>query len=120
MTIEQPLVEYKKRDSSKPKPPSKGNHTRGRENKWSKSYSTTNKISSKTSSGKEGKDNNKWKEFTLRTNYFLCNGPHRARDCPKCKAFNSMIEEKKSKSNAHVRTMQLPNDLKTKLVLKTP
>ena len=44
MTIEQPMVEYKKRDSFKPKPPSKGNLTRGRENKWSKSYSTTNKV----------------------------------------------------------------------------
>ncbi|RVW84955.1 hypothetical protein CK203_039566 [Vitis vinifera] len=95
MTIEQPMVEYKKRDSFKPKPPSKGNLTRG-------------------------KNNNKRKEFTPRTNYFLCNGPHWARECPKWKALNSMIKEKESKRNAHVRTMQLPNDLKTKPVPKTP
>ena len=28
------------------------------------------------------------------TNYFLCDSPHWARDCPKRKALNAMIEEK--------------------------
>ncbi|RVW43719.1 Retrovirus-related Pol polyprotein from transposon 412 [Vitis vinifera] len=54
--------------------------------------------SSKTSSGKDGKGKDKRNEFTPRTNCFLCDGPHLARDCPKRKALNAMIEERKSRA----------------------
>ena len=66
------LVKYKRGDSSKPKPQSKGNHAKGRRGKGSRGY-TPKEGSSKTSSGKDGKDGkgkDKRKEFTPRTNCF--------------------------------------------------
>ena len=93
MAVAESLVDYGRGDSSKPKPPSKGNHAKGGGDKGSKGY-TPKEGSSKTSSGKDGKGKDKRKEFTPRTNCFLCDGPHLARDCPKRKALNAMIEEK--------------------------
>ena len=35
------------------------------------------------------------KDFTLKIKCFLCDGPYWARDCPKRKALNAMIKERK-------------------------
>ena len=63
MTIAESLVEYKRGDSSKPKPQSKGNHDKGGEDKGSRG-STPKEGSSKTSSGKDDKCKDKQKELT--------------------------------------------------------
>ena len=119
MAVVESFVEYKREDSSKPKPQSKGNHAKGRGDKGSKGY-TPKKRSSKTSSGKEGKGKDKKKEFTPKTNCFLCDEPHWAWNCPKRKALKTMIEEKEKEGDAHVRSLQLLNALKVKLVPKMP
>ena len=53
MTVVESLVEYKRGDSSKPKPRSKGNHAKCGGDKGSRGY-TPKEGSSKTSSGKDG------------------------------------------------------------------
>ena len=121
MAVVESLVEYKMGDSSKPKPQSKGNHAKGGKNKGSRGY-TPKEGSSKTSSGKDGKCKDKQKKLKPKTNYFLCDGPHWAQDCPKRKALNAMIEEneKEKEGDAHVGSLQLLNALKAKPVPKTP
>ncbi|RVW92708.1 Retrovirus-related Pol polyprotein from transposon 297 [Vitis vinifera] len=71
MAVAESLVEYKKGDSSKPKPQSKGNHAKGGGDKGSRGY-PSKEGSSKGPSGKDGKDKDKQKEFTHNTNCFLC------------------------------------------------
>ncbi|KAL6325003.1 hypothetical protein AAG906_021698 [Vitis piasezkii] len=61
---------------------------------------------SKGPSGKDGKGKDKRKEFTPKTNCFLCEGPHWVRDCPKRKALNAMIEEKEKEGDAQVGSYQ--------------
>ena len=75
MAVVESLVEYKRGDSSKPKPWSKGNHAKGRGDMGFRGY-TPKEGSNKTSGGKDGKGKDKGKEFTPRTNCFLCDGPH--------------------------------------------
>ena len=119
MAVVESLVEYKREDSSKPKPQSKSNHAKGGEDKGSRGY-PSKEGSSRGPSGNDGKGKDKWKEFMPRTNCFLCDGPHWVRDCPKRKALNAMIEEKEKEDNAHVGSLQLLNTLKAKLVPTTP
>ncbi|RVW22480.1 hypothetical protein CK203_107230 [Vitis vinifera] len=105
MAVVESLVEYKREDSSKPKPQSKSNHAKGGEDKGSRGY-PSKEGSSRGPSGNDGKGKDKWKEFMPRTNCFLCDGPHWVRDCPKRKALNAMIEEKEKEDNAHVGSLQ--------------
>ena len=119
MAVVESLVEYKREDSSKPKPQSKSNHAKGGEDKGSRGY-PSKEGSSRGPSGNDGKGKDKWKEFMPRTNCFLCDGPHWVRDCPKRKALNAMIEEKEKEDNAHVGSLQLLNTLKAKLVPTMP
>ncbi|RVW62237.1 hypothetical protein CK203_064477 [Vitis vinifera] len=83
---------------------------------------TSKEGSSKGPSGKDGKGKDKRKEFTPRTNCFLCDGPHWARDCPKRKALNAMIEEneQEGQGDAKVGSLQLLNALKAKPMPKMP
>ncbi|RVW30564.1 hypothetical protein CK203_086051 [Vitis vinifera] len=97
MAVAESLVDYRRGDSSKPKPPSKGNQAKGGGDKRSQGH-TSKEGSSKGPSGKDGKGKDKRKEFTPRTNCFLCDGPHWARDCLKRKALNAMIEERSKKA----------------------
>ncbi|RVW71430.1 Retrovirus-related Pol polyprotein from transposon 17.6 [Vitis vinifera] len=60
------------------------------------------------------------KELRPRTNCFLCDGPHWARDYPKRKALNVMIKEKEQEGDAKVGSLQLLNSLKGKPMPKTP
>ncbi|RVW29620.1 hypothetical protein CK203_100962 [Vitis vinifera] len=70
MAVAESLVDYRRGDSSKPKPPSKGNQAKGGGDKGSRGYASK-EGSSKGPSGKDGKGKDKWKEFTPRTNCFL-------------------------------------------------
>ena len=99
MAVAESLVDYRRGDSSKPKPQSKGNHAKGGGDKGSKGY-TLKEGSSKTYGGKDGKGKDKRNEFTPRTNYFLCDGPHWAWDYLNRKALNAMIEEKEKEDDA--------------------
>ena len=99
MAVAESLVDYRRGDSSKPKPQSKGNHAKGGGDKGSKGY-TLKEGSSKTYGGNDGKGKDKRKEFTPRTNYFLCDGPHWAWDYLNRKALNAMIEEEEKEDDA--------------------
>ncbi|RVW20135.1 hypothetical protein CK203_114225 [Vitis vinifera] len=96
-----------------------GNQAKGGGDKRSQGH-TPKEGSSKGPSGKDGKGKDKRKEFTPRTNCFLCDGPHWARDCPKRKALNAMIEEKEQEGDAKMGSLQLLNALKAKPMPKTP
>ena len=119
IAVAKSLVDYRRGDSSKPKPPSKSNQAKGGGDKGSRGY-TSKEGSSKGPSGKDGKDKDKQKEFMPRTNCFLCDGPHWARDYPKRKALNAMIEEKEKEGDAQVGSLQLLNALNAKSMPKTP
>ena len=95
MAVAESLVDYRRGDSSKPKPPSKGNQAKGGGDKRSQGH-TPKERSSKGPSGKDGKGKDKRKEFKARTNCFLCDGPHWAQDCPKRKALNAMSNSRLS------------------------
>ena len=58
----------------------------------------------------------KRRDFKQKTNYFLCDGPHWARECPKRKALNALIERetKQEGDDAHMGSIQLFNALKVK------
>ena len=75
MAVAESLVDYRIGDSSKPKPPSKGNQAKGGGDKRSQGH-TSKEGSSKGPSGKDGKSKDKQKEFTPRTNCFMCDSPH--------------------------------------------
>lgn len=119
MVVVESLVEYKRGNFPKPKPQSKGNHAKGGRDKGSRGY-IPKEWSNKGPSCKDGKDKEKWKEFTPRTNYFLCGDPHWTRDCPKRNALNAMIGEKEKEGDVHMGSLQLLNALKVKSVPKTP
>ena len=98
------LVEYKIGDSSKSKPQFKANHAKYGKDKRSRG-DTPKEGLSKAPSGKDGKWKDKRKEFTPRTNYFLCDGPHWAQNYPKKKALNAMIKENEKEGDAHVGSL---------------
>ena len=75
MAVVESLVEYKRGDSSKRKPQSKGNHAKGGGDEGSWGY-TPREGSSKGPTGKDSKGKDKRKKFMPRTNCFLCDGPH--------------------------------------------
>ncbi|RVW90702.1 hypothetical protein CK203_046406 [Vitis vinifera] len=66
---------------------------------------TPKEGSSKAPSGKDDKCKDKRKEFTPRTNYFLCDGPHWVQNYPKKKALNAMIKENEKEGDAHVGSL---------------
>ncbi|XP_059598686.1 uncharacterized protein LOC132255070 [Vitis vinifera] len=111
MAVAESLVDYRRGDSSTPKPPSKGNQAKGGGDKESRDYACK-EGTSKGPSGKDGKGKDKRKEFTPKTNW--------VRDCPKRKALNAMIEEKEKEGDAQVGSLQLLNALKAKPMPKMP
>ena len=52
----------------------------------------------------------------FKTNCFLCDGPHWARECPKRNTLNAMIERETEQEgdDVHMGSMQLLNALKVK------
>ena len=55
----------------------------------------------------EGRGKAEKKEFMPKIKCFLCDSPHWARDCPKRKTLNAMIEEREQEDEAHMGSMQL-------------
>ncbi|RVW98489.1 hypothetical protein CK203_026800 [Vitis vinifera] len=61
--------------------------------------------SSKTLNVRERRGKAERKEFTPKIKCFLCDSPHWARDCPKRKTLNAMIEEREQKDETHMGSM---------------
>ncbi|RVW34437.1 RNA-directed DNA polymerase-like [Vitis vinifera] len=118
MAVAESLVDYRRGDSSKPKPPSKGNQAKGGGDKRSQGH-TPKEGSSKALVARMAKARTS-ERSSPRTNCFLCDGPHWARDCPKRKALNAMIEEKEQEGDAKMGSLQLLNALKAKPMPKMP
>ena len=95
-------MDFRRGDPSKTKSLFKGSHAKGEGDKGYKSYNVAKEGSSAASTSKyKGRD--KRKEFKPKTSCFLCDGPHWARECPKKKALNAMIEkEVKLEGDAHM------------------
>ena len=85
-------MDFRREDPSQTNVPIKGSHAKGGGDKGNKNYSATKEGSGAASTRKEGKGWDKHKDFKRKTNCFLCDGTHWARECPKRKALNAMIE----------------------------
>ena len=57
-------------------------------------------------------------EFMPEIKCFMHNGPHWARDCPKRKALNAMINGKEQEDNTYMGSMQLLGALQVNLNLE--
>ncbi|WJZ81415.1 hypothetical protein VitviT2T_001260 [Vitis vinifera] len=106
MAIAESLTDYKRGDSSKDES-LEDSHAMGGGDEVPRDHNAPKKGSGKTSNVREGRDKAERKEFTPKIKCFLCDGPHWARDCPKRKALNAMIEEREQEDEAHMGSMQL-------------
>ncbi|XP_043717547.1 uncharacterized protein LOC122665462 [Telopea speciosissima] len=103
------LVEFRREDTAKAKKSNGGN---GGGEKGPKKY-PPKEGNSKATTSKEGKAKfDKKDKFTPRDKCFLCDGPHWARDCPKRKALNALLE--KGKEEAHMGSLQQLGAIKAK------
>jgi hypothetical protein len=113
LTIAETLIEYKKSDPSNSKNVKVG-HVKGGGDK-DKQFQHK-EGGGKPPKGKEWKRDYKQDgkgESKPKDNCFLCNGPHWARDCPKRKALNALLEEQDSQEEeANMGCLQLLNALK--------
>ena len=121
MEVAESLMDFQREDSSQTKPSFKGSHAKGGGDKGYKSYNAK-EGSSAASTSREGKGGDRRRDFKPKTNCFLCDGPHWARECPKRKALNAMIERETEQEgdDTHMGSMQLLNALKAKQAKKQP
>ena len=120
MAVAKSLMDFRRGDSSQAKPPSKGGHAKGGGDRW---YENDIKEGfSAASTSRDDKGGDRRRDFKPRTNCFLCDGPHWARQCPKRKALSAMIkrETEQEGDNTHMGSMQLLNALKAKQTKKQP
>ncbi|KAL6346952.1 hypothetical protein AAG906_006012 [Vitis piasezkii] len=94
MAVAESLTDYKREDSYKVES-LEDSHATGGGAEVSKDNNTPRMGSGKTPN------------FTPKIKYFLCDGPHWARDCPKRKVLNVMIKEREQEGEAHMGSMQL-------------
>ena len=120
MAVAEPLMDFRRGDSSQAKPPSKGGNAKGGGDRWNKN--DTKEGSNTASTSRDDKGGNRRRDFKPRSNCFLCDGPHWAHQCPKRKALNAMIERETEQEgdNTHMGSMQLLNALKAKQTKKQP
>ncbi|XP_060674828.1 uncharacterized protein LOC132804444 [Ziziphus jujuba] len=109
LTMAETLVEYRRGESSNPKP--KNNYIKGGGAKFHKT------PQSKEVPRRPPLPNKDWKkggkpEFKPKENCFLCDGPHWARDCPKRKSLSAMLEERETQEHTQMGCLQLLNSLK--------
>ena len=97
---------YKREDSSQVES-LEDSHTTGRGDEVSRDHNAPIIGSSKTPNVREGRGKTERNEFMPKIKCFLCDGPHWARDFPKRKALNAMIEEREQEHEAHMGSMQL-------------
>ena len=121
MAVVESLMDFRRGDSSQAKPPFKCSHAKGGGDKGYKSYNAK-EGSSAASTSREGKSGDRRRDFKPKTNCFLCDGPHWARECLKRKALRAMIERETEQEgdDTHMGSMQLLNALKVKQDKKQP
>ena len=93
MALVESLTDYKRGDSSKVES-LEDSHAMDEGDEVSRDHNTPRMGSGKTPNVREGRGKAKRKEFTPKIKCFLCDSPHWARDCPKRKTLNAMIEER--------------------------
>ena len=122
MAVAESIMDFRRGDSSQAKPPFKGSHATGGGDRGYKNNNATKEGSNEASTSREGKSGDKRRDFKPRTNCFLCDGPHWARECPKRKALSAMIERETEQEgdDTHMGSMQLLNALKIKQAKKQP
>ena len=96
-----------------------GSHARGG---GDRGYKNNKEGSNAAFTSREGKSGDRHRDFKPKTNCFLCDGPHWARECPKRKALSDMIkrETEQEGDDTHMGSMQLLNALKAKQAKKQP
>ena len=104
MVVAEPLTYYKREDSSKVESLVDSHATSGGD-KVLRDHNAPRMGSGKTSNVREGRGKAERKDFTLKIKCFLCDGPYWAQDCPKRKALNAMIKERKQEDEAHMGLM---------------
>ena len=121
MAVTESLMDFRRGDSSQPKTSFKGSHAKGGGDKGYKSHNSK-EGSSAAFINKERKSGDRRRDFKPKTNCFLCDGPHWARECPKRKALNALIERETEQEgdDAHMGSMQLLNALKVKTAKEQP
>ena len=115
-------INFRRGDSSQEKPPFKGSHAKSGGDRGYKNNNATKEGSNEASANRDGKGRDRRRDFKPRTNCFLCDGPHWARECPKRKALSAMIdrETEQEGDDTHMGSMQLLNALKAKQAKKQP
>ena len=95
MSTADALVDYKfnkpNGDDEKCKSKDKGKDKQkkdGKKNKDKQKKNWGNKSKGESSTSQQSKEQSK-----LNAGYFICNGPHRAKDCPKPEKLNAMVAE---------------------------
>ncbi|KAL5838445.1 hypothetical protein ACOSQ3_015614 [Xanthoceras sorbifolium] len=91
IAIAESLIDYRRSEPPKKKPP-QDNHGKGGGDKGKGPY----KPPSWKDKGKQKEGQGK-KDLKPKTNCFLCDGPHWARECPKRKAINTLVDEREKK-----------------------
>ena len=119
MAVAESLMDFRRGDSSQEKPPFKGSDVKGG---GDRGYKNNKEGSNAASASREGKSGVRRRDFKPKTNCFLCDGPHWARECPKRKALSAMIkrETEQEGDDTHMGSMQLLNALKDKQAKKQP
>ena len=122
MAVAESLMDFRRGDSSQAKPPFKGSHAKGEGDRGYKNNNATIEGSKAASTSREGKSGDRRRDFKPKTNCFLCDGPHWARECPKRKVLSAMIERetKQEGDDTHMGSIQLLNALKAKQAKKQP
>ena len=122
MAVVESLMDFRSGDSFQAKPPFKGSHAKGGGDRGYKNNNATKEGSNAASISREGKSGDRRRDFKLKTNCFLCDGPHWARECPKRKALSAMIERETEQEgdDTHMGSMRLSNALKAKQAKKQP
>ncbi|KAL5808962.1 hypothetical protein ACOSQ3_029653 [Xanthoceras sorbifolium] len=114
IAIAESLIDYRRSEPPKKKPP-QDNHGKGGGDKGKGPY----KPPSGKDKGKQKEGQGK-KDIKPKTNCFLCDGPHWARECPKRKAINALVDEReKEMEESHMGSLRTLTAIKAQPTPKT-
>ncbi|KAL5815082.1 hypothetical protein ACOSQ3_025877 [Xanthoceras sorbifolium] len=114
IAIAESLIDYRRSEPPKKKPP-QDNHGKGGGDKGKGPY----KPPSGKEKGKQKEGQGK-KDIKPKTNCFLCDGPHWARECPKRKAINALVDEReKEMEESHMGSLPILTAIKAQSAPKT-
>ncbi|KAL5801649.1 hypothetical protein ACOSQ3_033281 [Xanthoceras sorbifolium] len=114
IAIAESLIDYRRSEPLKKKPP-QDNHGKGGGDKGKGPY----KPPSGKDKGKHKEGQGK-KDLKPKTNYFLCDCPHWARECPKHRAINALVDEReKEMEESHMGSLRILTTIKAQPAPKT-